>query len=323
MSDFDEKFEVVELCSLNTEVTCNDGSLFNRSMFFHLHCVVQSRHDMYLILLERRKGTVQAMFWCSDIGNGHYRSPKRGSFGGIEVLSPLSFEAREGFVDAIVDIVKGRGGRCLEIILPPLSYTPASTSLTVNVLLRSGFVLSGHELNYSMSIDPDVGFRSLVDAKNRNKMNKCMKSSFLCRTLSSLEELEEAYRVIEINRAKKNIPMTMPWAALLEMHESIPDSVCCFGCYSDGKMVASSICVRISAEILYVFYWGEIDGVESFSPLSYLAEHIYNFCVENSYRNLDAGTASIEGIPNVGLASYKKKLGFGESLKLTLLKTIC
>ena len=83
-------------------------------------------------------------------------------------------------------------------------------------------------------------------------------------------------------------------------------------------MVASSICIRVSSDVLYVFYWGEIEGFESFSPVSFLAAHIYDYCVERAYQCLDAGTASVDGIPNVGLASYKKKLGFQETLKITL-----
>ena len=322
MESFEGKFEVIELATLGSgEFLCH-GALFNQSAFFRLHGDTQSEADLYLVLRERKKGTVVATFWCSDVGNGAFRSPKRGSFGGVEALQSLSFLALEGFVDAIIATVRIRGGTSVEMLLPPLAYTPPASSLLMNVLLRRGFSLSGHELNYSIPVDRAVAFRSLVDAKNRNKMNKCVKSGFSCRTLETLDDYAAAYRVIELNRAKKNIPLTMPWEALRQMHEAIPNTVHCFACYSREEMIASGICMRVSSEVFYVFYWGEVEGVESFSPVSFLAEHIYDYCIENEYKCLDAGTATVMGVPNVGLASYKKKLGFEESLKLSLTKPL-
>ena len=318
MESFKDKFEVVELADISHGELLESGAIFNRRDFFQLHCDLATETDIYLVLRERKKGVVLGTFWCSGDGAGGFRSPKRGSFGGVEALQPLSFQALEGFVDTIMVKVRERGGKALEMLLPPMAYTPSATSLLVNVLFGRGFSLSGHELNYSMPVDRGVPFRSLVDAKNRNKMNKCMKSGFTCQTLETIEDYAAAYRVIEQNRAKKNIPLTMPWGALREMHESIPGAVCCFGCYSEGLMVASSICIRVSSDVLYVFYWGEIEGFESFSPVSFLAAHIYDYCVEFDYSCLDAGTATLNGVPNIGLASYKKKLGFEESLKMTV-----
>ncbi len=112
----------------------------------------------------------------------------------------------------------------------------------------------------------------------------------------------------------------MEWGPLKDMAVALPESVLGFGCYQGGEMVASAVCIRVNSQILYIFYWGESPGFESWSPVSLLAQSIYDYAASSGYRLLDAGTATLSGEPNHGLISYKKALGFVESLKITLEK---
>jgi predicted N-acyltransferase len=115
----------------------------------------------------------------------------------------------------------------------------------------------------------------------------------------------------------------MTWAALHAMIDALPTRVRCFGVHAaDGTMIASAICLLVNPTTLYVFYWGEIAGVESLSPVTLLAQCLFDHCKANAISLLDLGTSTVKGAPNEGLLRYKRHLGARISLKLTMHKAL-
>ena len=98
------------------------------------------------------------------------------------------------------------------------------------------------------------------------------------------------------------------------------NDILCFGVFSqDSKdLIASSICIKVSDEVLYVFYWGDIPLESSHSPIIILSSFLYEFCLENKFKILDIGTSTSNGEPNYGLVRFKENIGFKESLKYTM-----
>ena len=47
-----------------------------------------------------------------------------------------------------------------------------------------------------------------------------------------------------------------------------------------------------------------------------------DFAQEHGFRLLDAGISTVAGEPNLGLIHFKRGLGFSESLKLRMTKTL-
>ena len=106
------------------------------------------------------------------------------------------------------------------------------------------------------------------------------------------------------------------------MCEKFPGIIKLFGCQDDKKLIASAICVRISERILYVFYWGDLPGFSTSSPVVTLADAIYTYCQKNNISILDVGTSTLGTNPNYGLIQFKRGLGFNESLKLQMGKLL-
>ena len=66
------------------------------------------------------------------------------------------------------------------------------------------------------------------------------------------------------------------------MMKLFPEEVLLFGV--NNLLVASSICIKINNDILYVFYWADGPNMQQYSPVALLAKNIYDFCQENSYK---------------------------------------
>ena len=293
-----------------------DVDLFIARSFYNLHRSETSR-SFYFTLCRRRSGVALGAAHFHEAEPGDFRSPHRGSFGGFSLVrgadEPLS--TLERFAAVVTSFLQAHGARHITVVLPPLAYHPPETSAWINVLLRSGYSLANHELNYAVEVAG--AFVTRIDHGNRKQLKKCERAGLLSHALPRAE-YADAYNVIAESRRKKGRVPSMTWPALSAMCDALPDHVNCFGVRRDDVLIAAAICVAVNSAILYVFYWGEIAGVENLSPVTFLAQHVYNHCLEQQISLLDLGTSTINGIPDHGLIRYKKHLGCSETLKLTL-----
>lgn len=306
------------LVTVNGDTTSDGLDLFNSIEFHNLHRPAALR-AYYFVLRRRRSGIALGIVHFLEAEAGHFESPHRGSFGGFAIVpgADVSLALMEVFAACVEAFLLEQGARRITIVLPPLAYRPAETSGWINVLLRSGFSVARHELSYA--IDVGGAFAEKIDYGNRKQLHKCERAGLTAYRLERTD-YEKAYAVIEENRRKKGNAPSMTWAALQAMCDRMPERVRCFGVRLDDRLIAAAVCLLINARTLYVFYWGEIAGVETLSPVTFLANHIYDHCLIEGIALLDLGTATLNGIPNHGLIRYKKHLGCHESLKLTLAK---
>jgi predicted N-acyltransferase len=181
-------------------------------------------------------------------------------------------------------------------------------------------VASAPELNYALDVDAQPLDRRM-NSGNRQIARSAARRGLEFRALRP-DERAEAFAVNAENRAKRGHPLTMTLDAFLAMEHAFPDRVLWFGVFHAGRMIAANVSLLVSPDVLYVFYWGEVRGVEKLSPVTVLADGIYRECQRRGVRLLDIGIATVDGAPNHGLVAYKRNLGCTASLKLTLTKEL-
>jgi len=313
----DDHFEVV----VDPATGCDGVDFFNTLAFYNLHRP-SSSNGFYFLLRNRTSGASAGAVHFCEAEPGHFRSPLRGSYAGFELArgTDIPLACMEKFEQAVEAFLASHGARRVSVSLPPLAYHPHTASVWINILLRAGFVIDRHELIYSLEVDGE-SFVSKIDRGNKKQLAKCERNGLAVRSLER-EEYRAAYEVIVENRAKKGNAVSVSWSALDDMVQQCPLAVRCFGVFQDAKMIASSVCIAVNPDVLYVFYWGEVAGVETLSPVTLLARHLYEVCQNEKIALLDVGASTLEGVPNHGLIRYKKALGCTESLKLFFTKTI-
>jgi hypothetical protein len=294
-------------------------NLFNRPEYFRLHSRAGRAAYYFQLGAEAERKAIAAAHF-TETEAGHFVSPARGSFGAFDFDAGLPIEVVEQFVGAVTTFLAGRGARRLRVADHPFAYDAAKSSVLFNVLLRQGFAVANHELSYAIPVD-GATFVERLDRGNVKRLNKCRRQGMVTRHLPP-EEYSAAYEVIVENRARRGFPVTMTFAQIEEMVRLFAGAVHCFGVFDGDRMVASSVCIRVSEAVLYVFYWGDVAGVETLSPVTFLAESLYDFSRANGYALLDIGTSTVAGVPNAGLVRYKRNLGCEESLKLTYERTL-
>ena len=194
----------------------------------------------------------------------------------------------------------------IKIKLQPISHNEALSSNCFNIFSRLKFSIASSDLNYSLRVD-DEEFLNKISYGNQKKLKQCLRDGFFVSKLG-IDRFKEAYEVIRSNRESKGYPMTMDQSDFLKMVKVFPDDIHCFAVFNsnDLSMIASSICISINSDILYVFYWGDLPSSDSYSPITLLSSYIYDFAKENSYKIIDVGTSTINGEPNYGLINFKR-----------------
>jgi len=292
--------------------------LFNTPQFFEIH---RTENACYLQLVAKASGEVLSTIHFAEPSPGVFRSPRLGTFGSFDFKELPSIELVELFADETERILRDRGATEVEIISPPFAHAPELSHLVFLALHHRGYRATPHSLNQSVRLD-DRPFSARVDADGRRRLVRARGAGLEARKLTSLQELADAYDVILDNTRRKGYQLSMTCDRVREMAETFGDRVYGFGVFRQAQPAAASITIRVSQDVVYVFYWGDAAGFSDVSPTILLAETIYDHARSEGARWMDIGTSTNDGAPNYGLIHFKRNLGCEASLKLAYSKTL-
>src|SRR5215469_5129258 len=128
-ASIDAKYEF----RVNQFVPCDWCSIFNTPEFFKLH---RTDNAFYFQLCMGDPAVAIGVAHFSETEPGHFRSPRRGTFGGFEFSRPVRIEMLERFVDYAEKTMVDSGAASIEILEPPTTFDPAKSALLTNVLHR-------------------------------------------------------------------------------------------------------------------------------------------------------------------------------------------
>lgn len=302
---------------VNQFYKCDWCSIFNTPQFFELH---RDGAAFYFQLCIGTPSQVVGVVHFTPVEPGHYRSPRRGTFGSFEFRETLRMEAVESFVDEVERVLKDNGANVIEILEPPAILDPPKAAMLYNILYRKGYQVQTPELDSTIAIDKAT-FLEKVEHSRRQRINKCLREGMEFRQLDA-SLCPQVYEVIAQDRAAKGYPLSMTCEAILKMNEVLPDRMIFFGVFANHSLITSSICINVGRGMLYAFYWGELAGYDKFNPVCLMAQGIYDYARANGFSLMGIGMSTMDGVPNYGVLKFKREMGCVESLKLSFVKRI-
>ena len=284
--------------------TTQNFSIFNTDYFLGLH---KNKYlSVYNFSLVKNKSLESVgIFHIAEKENGDFVNPCNGSYGNFEFSKRVPFEIKEKFILQILDLIKK--SKEISITMSPNIYAQENNSEILNILIRNKFRIEKIEVNQfidlkNYSYDRDMSYG------NKKRVKKCENNKIKFQKLEE-KEYNLAYKIIAANRKRRGFPLTMKWESMIEMVETFKDKMHFFGLKNERSYIASAICINVLSDVLYVFYWGEIDGLENLSPIAYLSKNLVEYASKENYRILDIGISSENSIPNIGLLNFKKNIG--------------
>jgi len=292
------------------------GSIFHMPDFFTLHTNEQEGHYFEWLINQIPVASIH----FTNIGEGIWRSPARGTFAGFNLIPGVSIQELISFCNAIESELKSRGAKFLEILPAPMAHNPIDFSLQYYALTCSGYQVSQMDLNHAIQIN-SCPLTERMSYGNLKRLRKCIREG-LTTEITSINELPEVYETIASNRATKGRVVSMSILDIIAMAQKFQNSITLFSCKDGKNTIAAAICLSVTPEILYVIYWGDKTGYQHLSPVVPIANAIYTYCQVQGFKILDIGTSTIGAEPNIGLINFKRGLAFEESLKIRLKKSL-
>jgi hypothetical protein len=188
----------------------------------------------------------------------------------------------------------------------PQAYATEQAMLVEKLLISQNYTQLYSDWNYHLNVRETFGENLRQSEKTRLKLlsKKDFKTEYWANP-----DLEELYQVLLQNRQTQGYTMSMDFENFEAMFIALPRTYTAFRTVYNQKTIAVAVCVHINNEVLYNFYIGELPEYRKFSPVVGLLKHIHDFAMDNNYRILDLGIASVGGELNLGLARFKENMG--------------
>jgi hypothetical protein len=278
-----------------------------------------SAHWISFYILNERDFLVEGHihFYLKD---GVAKSIVQGPFGGVEVSDVVNDKTIFDFIDFFCSRLKELNCKTATVVDRPLAYNPARQSLIETFMLNLGFTLSNAEISSIITIT-SKSFSEKIHPRKKRKLNQSLAGNLEFRTLDNTS-IREIYTFIETHRKEKNYVLSVSLDHLLISVERLPDAYHLFGVFYEGKVVAASVAVRVTKNILYHFISDHVRKIDDARPSLILMQGIYKYCQDNKIQLLDLGTSATDGLPNFKLINFKTELAAQPTQKLTFTKQL-
>lgn len=289
------------------------GTVFDSEAFHLLHAP-DSERRAYLRL--HRRGEPVANVHFSEVADGLWRAPARGTFGGVAWGPELTVDELDAFLAGAETVLRERGATRLEMAPRTMSHDPQRYAQLAFVLHRRGWTTSSLLLDQSLPVGSDL--RSRMSKGNQQRARRAERAGLVAGPLPA-SRLHDVYEVLEANTTAKGRSLSITYEGLQEMATAFPGVVQLFGCSRRGALVAAAVCLHVDPSVTTVFLWGSLPEEARWSPVLLLAEALHEACADRGVRLLDIGTSPAD---NPSLLDFKRRIGCEYSLKATLVKEV-
>lgn len=191
---------------------------------------------------------------------------------------------------------------------PHMSLTSAATIVG---LMQLGFVAQAAELSYWIDLPATV-----------NDYERGLKHEARLALARTQDEFDArwlgdddgpwvlAFDLLEENRRAKGRRMSFDLGYLLRLREAFPGLVRML-LVSDwlDRARAAALVYRVAKGRDYVQAWGHDASIEGRSPMNVVAREVVVESIRTGARSLNLGKTSNDGVPDAGLARFKRSIG--------------
>jgi Acetyltransferase (GNAT) domain len=285
----------------------------------HLHRALQSKTGWKEFhWLDRDSKTVLISIYFNT-EDGLAKNPFRAPFGGFEIADGLQTETLSTFLLEFEMALSQDKIEVIEIFCPPELYSKNQPLIT-SALVNKGYEIVLTEPGACIVID-GTSLANKMAKDKLTRLKKCEKAGILFKEIG-LEKINEVYTFIEACRSKQERKLSMTLEDLTKTVEALPESFFIVGVYDKQKLIAASICIRVSPSIIYTFYSAHDAEYNDISPQVFLLGKLYDWCATHGVTLLDLGTSALDGQPNAPLLDFKLRMGATATPKFKFRKTL-
>lgn len=294
---------------------------FSSTIFHNVrHLSLQDASHWYTYyILQQGNNTVQAVIHF-HINGEEAKSPLQSPFGSVLFSNHLPVQVLFKFLVFVEDQLRLKGVKQITIKNPPELYFPERIAALQVLLFNLNYHVSCAEISSLIPVDQQV-YLDKLESWERRKYHMAVKKDLVARQLSP-DHLEEVYVFIAQCREQQSRKLSLSWEQLKRIADAFPDRFILFAIYQQDVLVAASINIVVTQDILYNFYGAHDRQFNKYSPVVMLMHALYTWCQANGFIYLDLGTSATGIEPNFSLLDFKIRLGAKSTQKLTFQKKL-
>lgn len=301
--------------ALEAITSCIDDSLFHHPG----HLKLQTLQDWHSFVLQKGMDDSSAILHV-HVHDSIARSPLRSPYGSILFSDKVPEDELISFIQYVEDELKAIGVEKIHLKNPPEVYHQEKGKRLHGVLLNTGYSVEKEEISALIPLSANL-FEDGLHPSEKKRLRKCREAGFVFQQVS-LDHLEEVYSFLLACRQKKNYSLSMSWDEIKILAETFPDRIMLMVVSDYERMVAASISLRVTNQVMYDFYHDHNAVYDQYSPVVLLLEGLYSVCQQRELNWLDLGTSQDGELINESLLTFKRRLGAIPSRKLTFVKNL-
>lgn len=263
-----------------------------------------------------RDGHISLPFYLKD---GFALAPLAAPFGGFQCKGMVSESEFARFLRFLPGELRRFRATGLRLVLPPDAYQPEWNLWLLPLLKEAGFKVIWQDLNFHL--EKGGTFTHGLHRSERWKRNKSIREGYVFSPLLN-PDWDELYAFLLESRKRKGYFLSMSKEALVATVSRFPSHYRISAVWKENTLAALGVAIKVSEEIDYVFYTADALSHRKVSPVVLLHEGMIMASGNVAPGILDLGTASLRGIVNSGVATFKRNLGGIASVKTTLQLTL-
>jgi hypothetical protein len=291
------------------------------SLFHHPeHLSLQSSAGWHSFELRDEAEDYPSAIFHVHVQDNLARSPLRSPYGSYLFTEEVSVALLMEFIQDVEEALKKMGVQSIRLKNPPERYDQEKSMRLHDALLNTGYTLEQEEISSVIPVTSNA-FEDSLHPSEKKRLRKCKDAGFIVQPVS-LEHLEEVYNFLLACRQKKSYSLSMSFDEIKKLAETFPDRIILMVVKDHERMVASTISLRVTNQVLYDFYHDHDSTYDAFSPVVLLNEGLYSICQQQGLNWLDLGTSQAGELINETLLTFKRRLGAIPSRKFTFVKNL-
>lgn len=237
-----------------------------------------------------------------------WKAPWSAPFAEIAYNSPQPLERIYDFISELDTLL----GAPLKLTLAPSFYDPGMLTRITGVIGNySRRIINEYDYYYTLDAFPD--YERQLPRNARNKLAGARRHRW---TFLLTDDIARAYAVIQANRESHGYNLAL---SLDRVKETVARVTADFFLLShEGQDVAAAMVYHAAEGIAQVIYWGDTPGYAELHPMNMLAREVFAHYHARGFRIVDVGPSSTDGVPNIGLCTFKESIGCRLALKPTI-----
>jgi len=244
----------------------------------------------------------------------------RSPFGSLDFKNGLDVVLIMKFMRKLTNWLTQRGFKHIRIRHYPAGYRPGKSKIFMFALQKLDYTISEVVPNHHINTDA-YGLESKFHNMEIRRLQKCRNADMICKEVP-LKKMRDIYNFIKSCRDERGHDLSLSFERLHLLVQQFPERYKLFEVVHQGEVIAATIAVKVSDDILYNFYPASSIRFNNYSPMVLLISYMYDYARNNDFNMIDLGTSSLKNGHNFSLIAFKERVGGQATLKYTFEKSL-